>query len=60
VAVHQVELDGGVDEPGLIDAAFADAVSDLEPPADSRSGVVERASAGGVIDREVRARTDAM
>lgn len=77
----QLELDGGADGPALIDAAFGDAVSDLDPTAVSRSEVVDRASAGGylpaldrtgrrrtawfdsyvagVIDREVRALTDA-
>lgn len=77
----QSEIDGLTSMPGLIDAAFGDIVSGLDPPRVSRSDVLERASAGGflpalarvgrrrtawfdsyvagVIDREVRALTDA-
>lgn len=77
----QAELDGGSGAPALIDSAFGEALSDLHPPAVSRSEVLERAGAGGflpaldrtgrrrtawfdsyvagVIDREVRALTDA-
>lgn len=77
----QVELDGRSSEPALIDVAFGDAVSELDPPAVRRSDVLERAGTGGflpalsrtgrrriawfdnyvagVIDREVRAVTDA-
>ena len=77
----QVELDGGSGEPALVDAAFGEALSDLDPPAVARSDVLDRAGAGGflpalartgrrrtawfdsyvagVIDREVRALTDA-
>lgn len=77
----QGELDGGSGGPTLIDAAFGDAVSDLDPPAVARGELLERAGAGGflpalartgrrrtawfdsyvagVIDREVRALTDA-
>lgn len=77
----QSEIDGLTSTPGLIDAAFGDIVSGLDPPGVSRSDVLERASAGGflpalarvgrrrtawfdsyvagVIDREVRALTDA-
>ena len=77
----QAELADAAVVPALIDAVFGGAVSDLHPPAVSRSDVLERAAAGGflpaldragrrrtawfdsyvagVIDREVRALTDA-
>ena len=77
----QAELDSRAGPPALIDSAFGDALSDLDPPAVSRAEVLQRAEAGGflpaldragrrraawfdsyvagVIDREVRALTDA-
>jgi predicted AAA+ superfamily ATPase len=77
----QAELDGRPGTAALIDSAFGDALSDLRPPAVSRSEVIRRAESGGflpaldrtgrrrtawfdsyvagVIDREVRALTDA-
>ena len=76
--VRESQVSGNL---ALIDAAFGDAVSDLDPPAVARSDVLQRAGAGGflpalartgrrrtawfdsyvagVIDREVRALTDA-
>lgn len=77
----QSELADVPGAPALIDAAFGDALSELRPPAVTRSALVRRAEAGGflpalertgrrrtawfdsyvsgVIDREVRALTDA-
>jgi uncharacterized protein len=45
----QAELDDGVVAHALIDSAFGDAISDLDPHAVSRSEVLERAGGGGFL-----------